>query len=161
MGTLAHLSDLHLGASPAQDLAAAGLVASLAAERVDHVVVTGDVTDRGDLEAYELFQSLLWPLRRAGRLTVVPGNHDRCGDDVAELLSDGMRVFVDRRDGLFMICVDSTTPHNRRAVRSHGQPCERMLGSVDRALTLAPSCALVAVLLQHHVLQLPVEGFGE
>jgi 3',5'-cyclic AMP phosphodiesterase CpdA len=47
MTTLAHFSDLPPGASPAHERAVASLVASLRAERVDHVVVTGDVTDGG------------------------------------------------------------------------------------------------------------------
>lgn len=161
MATLAHLSDLHLGASAAHEQAVAALVASLRTERVDHVVVTGDVTEGGRIEEYELFQALFLPLKREGRLTVVPGNHDRCGDDVAELLSDELRVSVDHRDGLFMVCVDSTAPHNRSSFRCHGQLCDETLDGVDRALALAPRGALVTVLLHHHVLPLPVEGFGE
>ncbi|MEW5742616.1 MAG: metallophosphoesterase [Myxococcota bacterium] len=161
MTTLAHLSDLHLGASAANERAAAALVAKLRETRVDHVVLTGDVTESGRIEEYELFLSLFLPLKREGRLTVVPGNHDRSGDDVAELLSDELRVSVDRRDGLFMVCVDSTAPHNRSLIRCHGELCERMLEAVDQALGLAPRGALVAVLLHHHVLPLPVESFGE
>jgi metallophosphoesterase superfamily enzyme len=88
-------------------------MASLKAGRVVHVVVTGDVTEGARIEEYELFQALFLPLRREGRLTVVPGNHDRCGDDVAELLSGGLRVSVDHRDGSFMVCVDSTAPRRR------------------------------------------------
>jgi hypothetical protein len=91
----------------------------------------------------------------------VPGNHDRSGDDVAELLSDELRVSVDRRDGLFMVCVDSTAPHNRSLFRSHGELCEQTLDGVDRALELAPRGALATVLLHHHVWPLPVESFGE
>lgn len=161
MATLAHLSDLHLGASTAHERAAAAMVASLRASAVDHVVVTGDVTESGYFEEYELFQALFLPLKREGRLTVVPGNHDRAGDDVAELLSDELRVSVDRRDGLFMVCVDSTAPHNKSLIRCHGELCEQMLEAVDQALDLAPKGALVTVLLHHHVLPLPVEGFGE
>jgi predicted phosphodiesterase len=161
MATLAHLSDLHLGASPAHERGAAALVASLREARVDHVVLTGDVTESGRIDEYELFQSLFLPLRREGRLTVVPGNHDRSGDDVAELLSDELRVSVDARDGVFMVCVDSTAPHNRSLFRCHGTLCERTLDGVDEALGLAPPGVLVTVLLHHHVLPLPVESFGE
>lgn len=161
MAALAHLSDLHLGASAGHERAAAALVRSLREQRVDHVVVTGDITESGRIEEYELFEALFLPLRRAGRLTVVPGNHDRSGDDVAELLSDELRVSVDARDGLFLVCVDSTAPHNRSLYRCHGTLCERTLDGVDEALRLAPASALVTVLLHHHVLPLPVESFGE
>lgn len=161
MRTLAHLSDLHLGERPEYASAARALVRSVLAQNVDHVVVTGDVTHSGRLEEYELWLELFDPLLRAGRVTVVPGNHDVAGDGVAELLSDELRVSVDAREGLFMVCVDSTAPHNRAVFRSHGELCQRMLARVEDALALAPSGATAAVLLHHHVLPLPVEGVGE
>jgi 3',5'-cyclic AMP phosphodiesterase CpdA len=161
MKTLAHLSDLHLGESALHERRAAALVASVLAEGVDHVVLTGDVTHGGLLAEYARFRVLFAPLFERGMLTVVPGNHDRAGDDVAELLSDELRVSVDAREGLFMVCIDSTAEHNKVAFRSHGDLCEQMLGAVDEALALAPPNTLSCVLLHHHVLPLPVEGFGE
>lgn len=158
---LAHLSDLHLGARPAHTRAARALVRSLLDEAVDHVVVTGDVTHGGRLEEHALWLETFGPLLEAGMVTVVPGNHDRAGDDVAERLSDELAVSVDSREGLFMVCVDSTAPHNRSTLRSHGALCERMLAAVDDALALAPRGCTRAVLLHHHVLPLPAEGVGE
>jgi len=85
--TIAHLSDLHLTAAPdgrrKEDRARnmnANLVRLLAQEPVrqaDLVVVTGDVSDRGHLAAWDV----LWEAaRNAGldvrRFCVIPGNHD-------------------------------------------------------------------------------------
>lgn len=158
---LAHFSDLHLGQHPGFVDAARTLVRSVIDEDIDHVVVTGDITHDGTLAQYQTWREVFEPLLTAHKVTVVPGNHDRGGDDVAELLSDELRVSVDGRAGLFMVCIDSTAPHNRTAFRSHGELCERMLEAVDGALDRAPEGWTRAVLLHHHVLPLPVEGFGE
>ncbi|MFT3711427.1 MAG: metallophosphoesterase [Archangium sp.] len=161
MARLAHLSDLHLGERPEHERAARALVKSLLDSDVEHVVVTGDVTHSGRIDEYELWLEVFEPLLRERRVTVVPGNHDVAGDGVAELLSDELRVSVDGRGGLFMVCIDSTAPHNKRTFRSHGQLCESMLDAVDAALERAPAGWTSAVLLHHHVLPLPVEGLGE
>lgn len=161
MRRLAHLSDLHLGERPEHVKAARALVRSLLADEACHVVVTGDITHSGTIGEYELWLETFEPLLRRGRVTVVPGNHDRAGDGVAELLSDELRVSADAAEGLMMVCIDSTAPHNRTAFRSHGDLCEEMLASVDEAVALAPAGATVAVLLHHHVLPMPVEGLGE
>ncbi len=161
MRRVAHLSDLHLGERARNTRMARALVTSLRAEQVDHVVVTGDITHSGAIDEYELWLELFEPLLREKRVTVVPGNHDVAGDGVAELLSDGLRVSVDARAGLFMVCVDSTAPHNRRTFRSHGALHHEMLDAVDEALRLAPRGLTRAVLLHHHVLPQPTEGLGE
>ncbi len=43
---------------------------------VDHLVVTGDVTFSGEPPEFERAADLLRPFADAGKLTVVPGNHD-------------------------------------------------------------------------------------
>jgi 3',5'-cyclic AMP phosphodiesterase CpdA len=90
--TIAHLSDLHLTAddrSPRSEARLFGalrgmnaafdrLAAAPALHEADLILVTGDVTDRGEATAWEAF----WrPLRAAGlaaKVRVVPGNHDLC-----------------------------------------------------------------------------------
>ena len=43
---------------------------------VDHLVVTGDITFSGEPREFERAADLLRPFADAGKLTVVPGNHD-------------------------------------------------------------------------------------
>jgi 3',5'-cyclic-AMP phosphodiesterase len=163
MSTLAHLSDLHLGASESHDWAAAELVCALLREQVDHVVVTGDVTHAGTEREYLRFQRLFAPLLLEGRLTVVPGNHDCGADDVAaRMLPEGKRVDVEETSDLYLVRIDSTAPHNREAsYRSHGDVCARVLADVDAALAGAPPEKLCALLMHHHPVHLPEESFVE
>lgn len=158
--TLAHLSDLHFGI-PAHERTAGSLVRSLLAAKVDHVVVTGDVTNRGRRDELARFHELFAPFRATGRLTVVPGNHDRLGDDVAPGLMRGARVDVVSRPGLHLVRVDSTAEHNRQFLRAHGELSREVLARVDEALDMAPAGTLCAVLLHHHVLPLPEESMFE
>lgn len=90
--TIAHLSDLHLtgderaprseprlfGAPRGMNAAFRALVRAPALRAADLVLVTGDVTDRGEPAAGEVF----WrEVRAAGlleRTRVLPGNHDLC-----------------------------------------------------------------------------------
>ncbi|HZH75921.1 MAG TPA: metallophosphoesterase, partial [Archangium sp.] len=76
---LAHLSDLHLDLTRESDATASALVETLLAERVEHVVVTGDLTHQGSRSEYRRFRELFAPLIDAGRLTFISGNHDRTG----------------------------------------------------------------------------------
>ena len=161
MARLAHLSDLHLGERPELLVSARALVRSISGENIDHVVVTGDVTHTGSIAEYEQWLEVFDPLLAAKKVTVVPGNHDCAGDGIAELLSDGLRVSVDGREGLFMVCIDSTAPHNKSAFRSHGDLSVQMLHAVDEALERAPRGWTRCALLHHHVLPMPVEGIGE
>ncbi|MFP2927927.1 metallophosphoesterase family protein, partial [Pyxidicoccus sp. 3LG] len=159
--TLAHLSDLHLDLTPASDASARALVETLQAEGVDHVVVTGDLTHQGTRVEFQRFQELFAPLLDTGRLTFIPGNHDRPGDDVGGRWMDGQKVRTVERPGLYLVRVDSTGPHNRNYFASHGELSRETLDSVDAALAAAPREALVAVLVHHHVLPLPEESFPE
>ncbi len=158
---LAHLSDLHLDLSPRSDAAARALVETLLAERVDHVVVTGDLTHRGASAEFRRFRELFAPLLDTDRLTFVPGNHDRPGDDVVRRWMKGNKVCTVERQGLYLVCVDSTGPHNRSYFASHGELSATELDAVDAAIAGAPREALTAILLHHHVLPLPEESFPE
>lgn len=81
-----HTSDWHLGRSlhradlrSAQETVLSALVETVRSERVDLVVVAGDVFDRAipPLEAVQLFEHTLAELRGAGaRVVVSSGNHD-------------------------------------------------------------------------------------
>ncbi|WP_224370748.1 metallophosphoesterase family protein [Hyalangium versicolor] len=159
---LAHLSDLHLDLSPHSDAAARALVESLLAERADHVVVTGDLTHQGASAEFRRFREIFAPLLDTDRLTFIPGNHDRPGDDVVRRWMKGRKVCTVEREGLYFVCVDSTGPHNRRSYfASHGALSAADLDTVDAALAAAPREALTAILLHHHVLPLPEESLPE
>jgi hypothetical protein len=70
---------------------------------------------------------------------------------------NGGRVQAHVAQGLYLVRVDSTAPHNRYVIAGHGQLSERDLADVERALDGAPRGALVVVLLHHHPLPLPEE----
>lgn len=69
---LAHLSDIHFGGENVAAVAACA--ARLAAERVDLIVVTGDVTALG--EPHEFAAAAAWIDSLPGEKLVTPGNHD-------------------------------------------------------------------------------------
>lgn len=156
-----HISDLHVGRDGSTDAAARRLAATLLEARVDAVLLTGDVTHRGLASELRRFEAIFRPLLEAGRLAVVPGNHDRLGDDAARGIMRGGRVAVASFPGLHVVRVDSTAPHNRSLVDGHGELSPRDVADVEQALAGAPRGALPVVMLHHHVLPLPVEDLAE
>ncbi|MBC8068814.1 MAG: metallophosphoesterase [Deltaproteobacteria bacterium] len=159
--SLVHLSDLHFGAGRRLEQRCTELVRELVRARIDHVVVTGDVTERGEAAELERFLEVFEPLSRSGRLTVVPGNHDRLGDDVAELMMAGRRVVTQRRPGLHLVLVDSTRANPGWAFVAHGELTASDLDAIDRAVDEAEPDALVVVLLHHHPVPIPHESHWE
>ncbi len=159
--TLAHVSDLHLGLGPAAERGADELCRSLLRSDVDHVLVTGDLTERGRRAELDRFRRAFEPLLAAGRVTLVPGNHDRAGDDVAGEIMPGPRVQAEERDGLFVVRLDSTAPHNRSRLASHGYLGEGELAAVEAALRAAPPRALRVLALHHHPNPLPGDFLHE
>jgi len=153
--TFAHLSDLHLGAGAAAAHACRRLCSALLAIRVQRVIVTGDVTHRGRRAELELFRSAFAPLFDEGRMIVVPGNHDRLGDEVASELMGEARVLAEEHGSLFVVRFDSTGAHNRRWFDSHGQMDERDMDAICAAFGRAPAGSLRVLLLHHHLLALP------
>jgi Icc protein len=152
---LAHVSDLHIGRSAESDARAVRRCRALVAARVDHVVVTGDVTHRGRRRELTRFEETFAPLRDGGHLTVIPGNHDRLGDDVADIIMAGDRVQARVAPGLFLVQVNSTGPHNRSWLMGHGQLDAEDLDAVEEIISLAPVRHLVVLLMHHHPLPLP------
>ena len=112
---LLHTSDWHLGRSlhraDLRDAQAAfldDLVATVRAERVDAVLVAGDVYDRAvpSVDAVELCEQALVRLREAGaRVVLISGNHDS-----ARRLGFGSRL------------VDAAGVHLRTRVAGCGEP---------------------------------------
>jgi len=158
--TLAHLSDLHIGLSSRTERAAERICQSLVASKVDHVVVTGDITHGGRACEMERFFEIFAPLLSRGRMSVIPGNHDCLRHEVGRTLMSG-RAEAAVFDGLYLVKVNSTGPHNRSFVAGHGELNPDLIDEVGSLLDLAPAGALCAILIHHHVLPLPVETFVE
>jgi 3',5'-cyclic AMP phosphodiesterase CpdA len=59
------------------------ILGALEEEGIDHLVVTGDVTLSGEPTEFERVAELLAPWATAGKLTVLPGNHDVWSYDAA------------------------------------------------------------------------------
>lgn len=159
--TVAHISDLHLDGSPKKSAMAAGIRDALHANNIDHAILTGDVTHRGLHAEFEQFKKFFSQLLDAGRLTIVPGNHDRLGDGIARHIMHGTRVDVVRTNGLHLVRVDSTGPHNRSSFMSHGKIDENVIAETETAVNGAGSADLVVIALHHHLLPLPEELFLE
>ena len=86
-----HLSDLHIRSYPdaggpflrgLSKVAIAGRKVEALVRHIcryhpeAHVIITGDITDSGNRGEYEEAVRILESLRSAGRLSLVPGNHD-------------------------------------------------------------------------------------
>ncbi len=156
--TLAHVSDLHIGKSAANDDAARSLCRSLHSAGVDDVLITGDLTHRGRLEELAAFRSIFAPLQ--DRLVVIPGNHDRLGDNAGRFLMS-RRIQVASAPGLHVVRLDSTAPHNCSLIDGHGELTREDIQEVDRAVDAAPRGALCALMLHHHLYELPEDHFYE
>jgi 3',5'-cyclic AMP phosphodiesterase CpdA len=153
----AHISDLHVGRNEETNANAARLAEVLEASEIDFVIATGDLTHRGTLRELAMFRLMFSVLAAEGRLIVVPGNHDCLGDDVSRVLMPGDRVQVAVRNGVYVVRVNSTAPHNRSWLNGHGSLDDADLDAVDAALDAAPAGHLVVIALHHHVLPMPEE----
>ena len=131
---------------------------ALEAAQVDHLVATGDITDRGRLPELRVFERHFARWLDRGRLTVVPGNHDRLGDDVGSELMSPSRVQVETAGGLYLVRLDSTGPHNRSPLASRGELSPSDLDEVAAAFRQAPARCLRVLLLHHHPLALPADN---
>ena len=91
--SIAHLSDLHLTAHPndrrsepkfknrlaGMNAACRLVLNSPEVQDCDFVLITGDVTDKGDIAAWEGLNEMLVQARLKLRTLVIAGNHDVCG----------------------------------------------------------------------------------
>lgn len=123
--TLVHLSDTHF-VPPGQLLTGTGhpkarlleLMDSLTASRVEPeaLIITGDLADRGEAEAYRELKSLMEPAARelGAEIIWVMGNHDDRQMMRRELLSESPHDAAYDRvitlGGLRIVVLDSTVP---------------------------------------------------
>jgi len=89
---IAHLSDLHLTASDTAARSEPKLFGKLtgmnnvfrqivkdeAIQESNLILVTGDVTDRGDIDSWRIFWDTIQEAGSVNKLLVIPGNHDVC-----------------------------------------------------------------------------------
>jgi len=153
--TIVHLSDLHIGHSPERLRLVRSLRDRIRLLDVDHVLVTGDTTDHGREEEYRQFQDVFSEFIETQRLTVLPGNHDRTGQEIAKRIMPDQRVDIIQRDGLHLVRVDTTGPHNRCRVFSHGKIDQQIIRDIDQAVSQAVPESLVIVSLHHHLVPQP------
>ncbi len=158
---IAHVSDLHIGYIAGRLQALIAIRDRLRELRIDHVLVTGDVTEHGSASEFRQFKRVFAEFSRTGRLTVLPGNHDRTGQDIARQMHRNKRVVIVRRDGLHLVVVDSTGPHNRYRLLSHGKIDQAIIDQVDQAVAMASPGSLVIVALHHHVMPQAVDYWIE
>ena len=155
---IAHVSDTHL----LEDGAPLGGVADtvLALEQtvsqlrrlgdaLDAIVVTGDVADLGEPDAYRIAREILEPLASSAgaELSWVMGNHDERGafrrDLLGEAPNDSPVNRITDVSGLRVIALDTTVPGYH-----HGLLDESTIAWLDAAL--ADPAPLGTVLAMHH-----------
>lgn len=158
---IAHVSDLHIGRDRAGDHAARRIAGAVEDAGAAVTIVTGDVTHTGRRSELAGFQAAFHRLLARDRVIVVPGNHDRLSEGAGSVFMRGARVTVARRPGLHVVQLDSTGPHNRRLLASHGTLTPSDLAAVDSAVGSAPEGALTVLALHHHLLPLPPDNLGE
>jgi 3',5'-cyclic AMP phosphodiesterase CpdA len=155
--TIAHLSDTHLLAGGARQYGVVspedGLI--LALDRLAHlelapdvIVVTGDLTDLGEPEAYRRLRSLVEPVATAlgAEVVWVMGNHDERRPYSLELMgaeSDEPQDAVHVVGGLRVISLDSTVPGYH-----HGEITPAQLEWL--AEVLAEPAPLGSIIAMHH-----------
>jgi 3',5'-cyclic-AMP phosphodiesterase len=158
---IAHVSDLHIGRDRSADRAARRVAEAVEDSGAAMVIVTGDVTHSGRKAELAEFEAGFGRLLARGRAVVVPGNHDRLSEAAGGVFMGEARVAVSSRPGLHVVQLDSTGPHNRRRLSSHGLLTQADLSAVDSALGAAPEGALTVLALHHHLLPLPADTLTE
>jgi len=186
--TLAHLSDLHLPYEPRLGLAQRfskrqlsaiswrrrrhlhrpeildALAADVRAAGVDHIVVTGDITNFSLPAEFRQAAAWLEALAPARALSLVPGNHDalvpvRPGDGLdhwaAWTRSDEGWPFVHRFDHLSLIGLDSAVP--TAALLARGRLGTAQLERLERVLVAEKEAGRLRIVALHHP---PAAGAG-
>lgn len=179
--TFAHVSDLHLpfepALSPAQRLSKRQLSAwswrrrrrvhrqeileqlavALRAPEIDHIVITGDVTNFSLPGEFAQAAAWLEALAPAERVSLVPGNHDALVR-VAE--SEGLGrwapwtraadgwPFVHRREGLALIGLNSAVP--TAPLLARGRLGAEQLARLEKVLAEEGRAGRLRIVLLHH-----------
>lgn len=119
-------------------------------------MLTGDVTHTG--RAHEAMRFEIDFASLMHKMTVVPGNHDRQGEDYGVKLRQGRGViWTDPRcpKGLHLVCMDSTTRANSVPFWAHGDLLPEQVEEAVRLVEGKPPQAFPIILLHHHLYRLP------
>jgi len=158
---IAHWSDLHLDGDDSDEAFLTNLFASLKEYSVDHLIVTGDVTDDGESEGFALLDHMR---RKHGygprKSTVLPGNHDLPGwEDYMDHFGQGFSpLYRKLTNGLYLVTVDSTKPDKLPNMFANPQgwldegDWKGLVRALDEITELGGE-AIVA--LHHHVFDVP------
>lgn len=156
MLTVAHISDLHIGASPQAEVRARAVTEHLAAmtPTPDALVVSGDVADHGLPQEYAVAHDVLsaW----AGPMVVCPGNHDVREAFATGLLGREASGPLDRESDIGGICflaLDTLVPAPAGERIDHGELTPASLEFLDSRLSASIRPTVVVF---HH----PPGGLG-
>jgi 3',5'-cyclic AMP phosphodiesterase CpdA len=165
--TIAHLSDTHYlgGKRPLYGTVDTDRTLARALEQLERsgtnpsaIVITGDLADLGEPDAYERLRGELQPVadRMGSKIIWVMGNHDERGP-YSSILFGGKADDVSPQDrvydvdGLRIIALDSSVPGYH-----HGELTDEQLSWLEEVLTVpAPHGTLLA--LHHPPLPSPIE----
>ena len=179
--SFAHISDLHLPFEPQLTAAQCvskrqlsvwswrrrqalhsgdvleALVRELREHAVDHVLITGDITNFSLPGEFTQAAEWLATLAPADRISLVPGNHDALVPVPASQglglwdrwtrLDDGW-PFVHRVDNVSLIGLNSALP--TLPLLARGQLGEAQLGRLERVLTEEAAAGRLRVVMLHH-----------
>jgi len=154
---IAHISDLHIGASPEHTFATQRVCDAILASDIQTVLVTGDITSHGSVEEFNTFLRISAPLRAARSVLLLPGNHDHSRTNIIHAMMDGEQVTMAMHDGVAIVRLDTTNWYNRFTFMSHGNISRAMCRDVDQLLDSVPEKTFVIVALHHHPLPLPAD----
>ncbi|MCX6780818.1 MAG: metallophosphoesterase [Candidatus Magasanikbacteria bacterium] len=155
---IAHLSDIHIGHSPERLQAAFLIRKKLIELNIDYVLVTGDVTEHGRESEFRQFQEVFRDFIAKGRMSLVPGNHDRLGDNIGREMMNNERILVTKREGITIVTVDTTGPHNKHLILGHGTLKESVIANIESKIAAAVKKNDFVILgLHHHPIPQPEE----
>jgi 3',5'-cyclic AMP phosphodiesterase CpdA len=129
------------------------------ARSADHLLITGDLTEDGQVEQFEVLAELLSESRiPAERITLVPGNHDAYTDGSAfgEALKGPLRPYAGTSSiGLALRSADVTivpvsTAFHQSPLRSAGAIAQQELEALARIAKDASLLGQPLVFAQHH-----------
>jgi 3',5'-cyclic AMP phosphodiesterase CpdA len=144
---------------------------SVGQQKVDHVVVTGDLSNMGEAsELNEASAALAAHGWHASNVTIMPGNHDRMNfrgtTDFRSIAGDRDYPLLDRiTDEVWVIAIDSTAwgPEldwrDTLTMNARGRISLDAIQKVDAMLATLPAGATSVLCTHHHLVDLPPDGY--